>query len=131
MPRTVEGIVESHQLAQQRRRAGRPVWDGELTFMATLEPLGERLDEGDTTLTAQMLLDGFHAAAKEVREKIPQAKEKFFAAEDEDLEYFVCTLEEWTVSFIESCPDILEEFNIALDRLYDWCDKNRWWIVPA
>lgn len=131
MPRTVEGIVEAHQLAAERRRRGQPVWDGQLLFMETLEPLGERLEEGDTTLTAQELLDGFHAAAKEVREKVPQAKEKFFTMKDDDLEYFVVTIEEWTLSFVESCPDILAEFNIALDRLYDWCDTNRWWIKPA
>jgi len=128
MPRTVEGIVESFQLAEERRHQRKPVWDGKLSFLKQLGPLAERMDAGDTTVTAQMLLEAFHAAAKEVREKVPQAKGAFFPMADEDLEYFVVSLEEWTVEFIEACPDILEEFNNALDRLYDWCDRNRWWI---
>jgi hypothetical protein len=131
MPRTVEGIVEAHELAQARRRQRRPAWDGELTFMSRLAPLSKRMEEGDTTLTAQELLDAFHATAKEVRDKVPQAQGKMFASGDDDLEYFVLTLEEWTLDFIESCPDIFDEFDTALDRLYDWCDRNRWWIKPA
>lgn len=130
MPRTVEGIVHCHELARDRARRRLPSWDGSLTFLAPLKVLSERHEEGDDTLTAQMMLDGFHAAAKEVRAKVPQAQGKTFEAVDEDLEYFVLTVEEWNVAFIESCPDILAEFNRALDRLFDWCDVNRWWIAP-
>lgn len=131
MPRTVEGIVESFQLSTQRRAKGLHPWVGELRFMDTLLPLSERFNEGDITLTAQELLDAFHAAAKEVRAKVPEAQRKYFKGEDDDLENFVLTLEEWTLSHIENCADILDEFDEALDRLFDWADRNRWWISPG
>lgn len=131
MPRTVEGIVECHQLARDRARQGKPSWEGTLNFMALLSPLCERHDEGDDTLTAQMMLDGLQAAAKEIRAKVPQAQVQHMVSADEDLEYFLQTMEDWTVAAIENCEDILAELNIALGRLYDWCDVNRWWIAPA
>ena len=131
MPRTVEGIVQAHQISRDRLSRGLPSWKGSLEFMTPLAAIAERHEAGDDSLTAQMVLDAFHAAAKEVREKVPQAQQSFFPMEDEDLENFVLTLEGWTLSYIENCPDILEEFNEALDRLYDWADVNRWSITPA
>lgn len=128
MPRTIEGIVEAHQLATARRAKGLSPWKGELTFMRTLSPLCDRFENGDGTLTAQQLLDGFHAAAKEVRSKVPEAQGPYFKGEDDDLEYFVLTLEELTLASLEAHEDILEEVNEALDRLYDWSDRNRWWV---
>lgn len=130
MPRTVEGIVEAHQLATARRAKGLSPWKGELSFMGTLTPLCDRFEEGDEKLTAQELLNGFHSAAKEVRSKVPEAQAAYFKSEDEDLEYFVLTLEDLTLASLEAHEDILEEVNIALDRLYDWCDRNRWWVHP-
>lgn len=114
--------------APRRRQAG---WVGKLMFMTELNELANRHHVGDETLTAQMMLDGFHAAAKEIREKVPQAKEDFFFSVDEDLEYFVLTLEEMDHAFIENCPDIFDVFDNALSRLYDWCDKYKWWVEPA
>lgn len=99
--------------------------------MTQLSALAERHEEGDETLTAQMMLDGFQAAAKEIRAKVPQAQVEHMASADEDLEYFLQTMEEFTVESIEAHPDILEESNAVLDRLYDWCDVNRWWIAPS
>jgi hypothetical protein len=131
MPRTVEGIVQAHQISQDRIRAGKPSWESTLGFMKVLGALSKRYSEGDTTLTAQILLEGFQAAAKEIRAKVPQAQQPTFESGDEDLEDFVSTLEEWTVASIESAPEIFEEFDEILDRLYDWCDVNRWWITPA
>lgn len=131
MPRTVEGIVEAHQIAQERRARGLNSWKGQLSFMTTLGPLAERFDAGDETLTAQEMLDGLHAAAKEIRAKVPEAQGKYFEFEHQDLENFVLTLEELTLARLEAHEDIIEEVNDALDRLYDWCDRNRWWIVPA
>jgi len=131
MPRTIEHIVQCHNLAESRTKRGLSKWDGKLSFMMDIGPLAKRLEAGDTTLTAQTLLDAFKAAAQEIRSKIPQAQGAYFKMEDDDLEYFVLTMEEWTVVFIENCPDIFEEFDEALERLYDWCDINRWWIELA
>jgi hypothetical protein len=131
MPRTIEGLVEAHELATERRARGQNPWEGELTFMHVLAPLAERFNAGDITLTSQKLLEAFHAAAKEVRAKVPQAQGKYFNGDDEELENFVLTLEEWTVSHLENCSDILDEFDDALDRLYDWANRNRWWISPG
>ncbi len=131
MPRTIEGIVEAHQIARDRVRQGKPSWNATLHFMAALGVLHERHEKGDDTLTAQMMLDGFQAAAKEIRAKIPQAQQPTFEMADEDLENFVFTMEEFTLESIESSPDIFADFNEALDRLYDWCDVNRYWIAQA
>lgn len=130
MPEFVEDRVRNHIAAQERRAQGRSPWDGELTFKIQLDALAERFEAGDGTLTSQELLDGFHAAAKEVRAKVPQAQGKYFKGEDDDLEFFVLTLEEMTLPYLEAHADILEEVNEALDRMYDWCDRNRWWIKP-
>ena len=119
MPRFVEDIVNARKQATGRRKQ-------ELNF----QPLGElakRFYAGDATLTAQMLLEGFQAAAQEVRSKVPQARPGcIFEMKDDDLENFVLTLEEWTVTFIEKCSDIFDEFDEALERLYDWADANGW-----
>jgi hypothetical protein len=131
MPQTVELKVLAHELAEDRVKRGLPRWKGTLTFLTSIGQLVKRHEEGDPTLTAQMMLDGFHAAAKEVREKVPEAKGDIIHMKDDDLEAFLLTLEEWTLSFIENCPDIIDEFDDVLDRLYDWCDVNRWWIEPA
>jgi hypothetical protein len=119
MTQFVEDILAARQLAPQRKKR-------ELNF----KPLGEmakRFNAGDETLTAQLLLEGFQAAAQEVRTKVPQARPGcIFELKDDDLENFVLTLEEWTISFIEKCPDIFDEFDEALERLYDWADANGW-----
>lgn len=128
MPRTVENLVRNHQLAIRRVRQGKPSWEGELEFMTVLTPLAHRHQGGDPSLTARELLEAFHATAKEVREKVTQAKGDFFNTEDEDLEFFVCELESWTLEFVESHPNIWDAFDEGLARLYDWCDEHRWWV---
>jgi hypothetical protein len=119
MPRFVEDIVNARQKAGERRKQ-------ELDF----QPLGElakRFYAKDASLTAQILLEGFHAAAQEVRSKVPQARPGcIFEMVDDDLENFVLSLEEWTVTSVEKCPDIFDEFDEALERLYDWADANGW-----
>jgi len=81
-------------------------------------------------VTAQQMLDGFKAALAEVRSKVPEASEKFLPMEHEDLEWFIQELDGWDLAYMEKCPDIIEEFNEVLDRFYDWCNTNRWWIAP-
>lgn len=131
MPRTVEGIVESFQAAEARRNAGRLAWDGTLSFMETLGALAKRYHSGDTTLTAQTLLDAFHGAAKEVRSKVPEAKGPLFEGVDEELERFVLTLEEWTLTSMEASADIFDDFDDVLDGMYEWCNRARWWVSPS
>jgi len=131
MPRTLDSLVECHVAVRERAKAGIPPWDGELTFLAQVGPLFERFNVGEDTLTAQDMLDGFHGAAKEVRASIPAAQVLEFSPADADLEAFVTTLEGWNLEFVENCPDIQADFTRLLDRLYDWCDANRWWIKPA
>lgn len=130
MPRTIEGLVQCHQIARERARSGKPSWEGKLLFMSALAAMVERFEDGDDTLTPQMMLDGFQEATKEIRAKVPQAQGDIVSIDDQDLESFVLTIEQWTVSHIEASPDILEEFNEQLDRLYDWADVNRWRIAP-
>lgn len=128
MPRTVEGIVEAHQIARERRAAGKSPWNGTLDFMRDLRPLVEAFQAGDESVTSQKMLDAFKAAVAEVRAKVPEAKGDIVEMEHEDLEYFVGELEGWTLASLEASPDIVEEFDNALERLYDWCDRYRWFI---
>lgn len=119
MTQFVEDILAARHLAPQRKKR-------ELNFKA-LGELAKRFNAGDPSLTPQLLLESFQAAAQEVRSKVPQAHPGcIFELKDDDLENFVLTLEEWTVSFIEKCPDIFDEFDEALERLYDWADANGW-----
>lgn len=130
MPRTVDSIVACHVRADALRRAGKPVWNGTLMFQHRLTPLLVAYRDG-TDLKPQELLDAFHAAAKEVRERIPQAKGDIVSIDDEDLEAFVLELEGFTLKKLEESPDILDEYETVLDRMFDWCDANRWFIDPA
>ena len=131
MSQTIEGLVECHRIARDRAQRGLPSWKGTLGFMAQLKTLAERHSAGDDDLTASEMLAAFRSAAEEIRAKVPEAKLPWLPMEHEDLEYFLDTMEGWTVEYIENADDILGEFDNALDRFADWCDVNRWWIAPA
>lgn len=128
MPQTLEGLVNCHIAARERRKAGKSPWEGTLEFMSILRPLCQRYEDGDDTLTPQELLAGFHAAAAEVRAKVPEAKGDIVEMKHQDLENFVLGLESLTVDDMESLPSVTDHFDELLDDFYDWCDENRWFI---
>lgn len=121
MPHFVEDLLNARLKASSRQKQ-------ELNFQR-LGELAKRFYAKDDSLTAAILLEAFQAAAQEVRSKVPQARTGcVFEMKDDDLEHFVLSLEEWTVPFVEKCPDIFDEFDEALERLYDWADANGWSI---
>lgn len=129
MPRCVENIVRCHQLATDRVRKGQHPWEGSFDFLVKLKPLAVRHEEGDETVTAQMMADGFAQALAEVQSKVPKAKDYArLSMDDADLAHFVEALASFTVEYIEKASDIIAEFNDELERFYDWCDENRWFI---
>lgn len=125
----VEHLVQTHKLAEDRRRRGLSPWKGTLTFLPKLQAVFERLNEGDDTLTAKDILDAIQAAAQEVRTKVPQAQGPILDSEHEDLDYFLGVFEDFTLARVEACPCLEDELDPALARLYDWADINRWWIT--
>lgn len=130
MPRTVDSIVEAHQIAQKRRSRGLPTWSGTLTFLPELTRLVEAMQADCSLDSAHALLEGLKGAAAEVRQKVPEASLPLQPLEHEDLYFFVEELEAFTLESMQE-DDILDEVDNALDRLYDWCDRHRWWIQPS
>lgn len=126
----VEILVQAHTIARRRIRRGQSPWEGKLNFLPKLTAILERLNEGDDTLTAQMVLDTIHAAAKEVRLKVPQAQSPITDSANEGLEYFLDVFEGFTLERVDACPCLDDALEPAMAHLYDWADIHRWWITP-
>lgn len=103
MPRTVEGIVESHRLASNRRATGRAVWD--LTLDVSLWYHNEELT--------------FEQRRDAIVRKIRNSP---WPAHNEELEEILAELAEVRDE---------DEFNFIWDDLYDIADldpRYRVWI---
>lgn len=103
MPRTIEHIVETHQVAAERRKAGQPVWDFRVEIKKYLH--NENLSFG------------------QVRDSVTRALRgsTWFASEDE-----FSRLHE-VVDGLSDAEDV-EEFDGWLDEVYDLADEQRAWL---
>lgn len=103
MPRTVDHIVEIHQLARERVAAGKPVWahkiDVSLYFHNDELSLEQKRDAIVTHIKAS----------------------RWFKTADEDSELH---------SFVDELSDVddVDWFNGMWDALYDLADYDRVWI---
>jgi uncharacterized Zn finger protein len=100
MPRTIEGIVNAHTEAANRRATGRPVWDEKITaprvegapFEQTRDAFVKAL-EGSDWFKRQEEGDELHQLWDEIKD-----------AEDAD------------------------HFDLCLDGIYDLADEDRIWV---
>lgn len=106
MPRTVDHIVETHQLAQQRRAAGRPVWDRRVS-------LADVFHNEDMTFEARR-----DAIVARIR---ASAWFKSYGSGDE------------LHLFVEELADAADgdEFDGPWDCIYDIADIDRVWIATC
>lgn len=122
MDRNIDQIVETHRLAQERRSAGRPVWDRTIDIKGVL-----RRDQSNTSAA--------HAAsvANEIglilRLSLPVELLDWSNDDTEALEIVDC-LESLRPDSYADDPtySALQDLNDTLARLYDWADRERVWL---
>lgn len=112
MPRTIESIAHSHDIANRRRAEGLPVWGYTVRIKHLLTD-----DESDES--AQKV--GKEVATVLRTSAWAEADREFARERGGDSEVIVCAEEFEEVRG-------LEDFNAVLDRLYDLADVDRAWI---
>lgn len=106
MPRTIEHIVETHQIARERVAAGLPVWDRRINVSDVWR---------DENLTFEQRRDAIVARLN----ASPWIKNRDQSGFDQlgDIVYNLST------------ADDVEEFDGWWDELYDHADYDRVWIA--
>lgn len=127
MPRTIESIVECHQVARARRRAGRPIWDLKIPVRSVLhdyERAGDDLRPEQAAELSQRLY-------KLLMTTIPQE----WLAHDhpnysQDLEDVLDALKDATAASFENSDfgSPCDQVDDMLEQIYDWGDKMRVWL---
>ena len=116
MPRTIEGIVESHRAASELRRQGKPIWKYEVKVK-------DLLGDDDSNERAVEIAKEL---AKRMRTALP---DKLLNVQDDDYDDEITSIIEDLETFnLEMSTDICSIFNERLDEIYDWADANRVWI---
>ncbi|HBO7965298.1 TPA: hypothetical protein L5C46_003765 [Pseudomonas aeruginosa] len=124
MPRTVESIVENHQIAAARRAAGKPVWDRTIDIKKILCE-----DQSNTSNEHSAQVANRIGAL--IRNNVPAAWLDWESSYlDEDLAHVVEGMETLRPDSYEAETDFtpLEDLNNMLEQLYDWADGKRVWL---
>lgn len=112
MPNTVEHKVEMFRLAQERRNAGRPVWDSRLRIKHLLTDDGsdESAHEVGQQIAATLRASSWMKAdQRQAEDRLGDSEVQLVAEEFEDIKD-------------------LDHFNAVLDTLYDLADADRVWV---
>lgn len=124
MDRDVDLLVETHKLARDRVKAGKPSWDRKIDIGSILARDAENDSDEHAAAVANEI-------AKVLREQLPKdmldaASENF----DEDLHEIVDYLEDLTPDTFAHSSDytVCDALNSRLGELYDWADINRVWL---
>lgn len=126
MPRTIESIVENHQVAAERRAAGKPVWDMTINIKSILH-------EDQANTSNEHVAKVANRIGALLRSSVPAAW----------LEYGSSRVDFTLLEIVEGMealePDSyegetaftpLDDLNNMLDQLYDWSDRQRVWLGP-
>lgn len=113
MPRTIESIAQSQEIANRRRAEGLPVWGHTVRIKHLFTD-----DESDEN--AQRV--GKEVATILRTSAWAEADREFARERGGDSEVIVCA------EAFEEVQD-LDDFNAVLDRLYDLADVDRAWIA--
>jgi hypothetical protein len=101
MPRTLDGIVAAHTVASERRKSGRPVWDGKI--------VANRDESRDFEWNRDEFVKALEVSAWFKRQ-----------SEGDELR------ELWDE--IKDAEDV-DHFDFCLDAIYDLADEERIWIT--
>ncbi|NDI85068.1 hypothetical protein [Undibacterium crateris] len=122
--RNIGQIVSTHNLASQRRAAGKPVWDRTINIKHILRRDPQNESEEHAASVANEI-------AAVLRSKIPA---KFLDLSndecDSELLEIVEGMESLRADSFIDCEDYsaLEDLNGMLSQLYDWADLERVWL---
>ena len=106
MPRNIESIIDNHNTATERRKAGKPVWDHRLTIKHHLTCNPADAPDIGKKIAATLRACTWYTT---VQKQNPHDDLVAIAEELDDI-------------------DDAEHFNAVLDRLYDIADADRVWI---
>ena len=104
MPRTVDHIVATHQLAQQRREAGQPVWDRKLNLADIFHNDALSFVESRDAIVRRIRISGWLDGRDEFDDLVELVNDHLAYAED------------------------VKEFDELWDAVYDHADADRVWI---
>lgn len=118
MPRTIDSILDSHHAADERRKAGKPIWDRKLRIKHLLsdDSSDERAKQKGAEIAAILRNSSWLRHDKAQLEADPDTAGQYVTSEIETL------AEEF------SDVETLDQLNGALDALYDLADIDRVWI---
>ena len=103
MPRDLDHLVETHRLADQRRRAGQPIWDRRIN-------VGDIFHNDDLT---------FEQSRDRIAARIKGST--WYTAEGEDSEL-------WALVDELADTEDTDEFDAVWNGIYDLADFHRVWI---
>lgn len=124
MHRNLDILVESHRLAAERRKAGKPVWDRTVDVRSILKRDQENDSDAHVAKTA-------HEIAVLLRAKLPAGLLDITHADyDQRIDEVVEALEAMSEDDYADDPSyrLVDEFNGRMSELYDWADLNRVWM---
>jgi hypothetical protein len=115
----MDHMLATYRLAQERRAAGRPVWDRTVNIKRFINTDPDNISDEHCVKVANEI-------AAELRAKLP-AK---LIADDFELEDIVETLEQLRPDSYADDPSFsaVQDLNNTLELLYDWADLNRVWL---
>lgn len=124
MTRTIEGIVENHRVASERRAAGKQIWDSTINIKSILrEDPSNESDEHAASVANRI--------GSAIRISVPAAWLNHESDQvDEDILDIVEGLEALRPDSYKDDKDFspLDDLNGMLAGLYDWADAKRVWI---
>lgn len=123
MSRSLDGLLASHQLAEQRRAAGKPIWDRRLRLKDLLADSPDATSDERAAWVANRI-------AERLRRQLPAAWLETGEEMDFELLEVVDGMEALTPTSYDDDEDfsVLEDLNNMLGQLYDWADRRRVWI---
>lgn len=124
MTRTIEGIVESHRLASERRAAGKPIWDRTIN----IKPILKEDPDNNTKEHAASVANRIGAL---LRSHVPAGWLDYNNDDyDDDLIDIVEGMEALKPDSYDGEADYSpqEDLHNMLCGLYDWADKHRVWL---
>ncbi len=127
MPRTIEHIAQTHQIASARRQPGQRVWDYRV-------PITDVVRENQSDRSEAHSASVANRCAALLRARLPAAwLDHSSAAADSDLIEIVECLEQLRADSFADEDDYsaLEDLNNRLEELYDWADIKRIWLGPS